>query len=31
VKFSPKEGIVSKLINRINVNLDISARFFGGG
>ena len=30
VRFSPKESVVSKIINRFKVKVDITTRFFGG-
>lgn len=29
VRFSPREGLISKLVNRLNVNVDLTTRFFG--
>ncbi len=31
VRFTPKEGVISKLINRVSITIDISTWFFGGG
>ncbi|HUK99097.1 MAG TPA: hypothetical protein VLV46_15700 [Gaiellaceae bacterium] len=31
VKFTPREGVVSKILNRVTIKIDLSTRFFGGG
>jgi hypothetical protein len=30
VRFSPREGTLSKILNRVTVTIEITTRFFGG-